>query len=73
MIATRLVVDGTMRRVSRDTSRQPADLNSAASFFQFVASRAGLDSNLSAALLSDYAQVLGHDADTHPRACGGHC
>ena len=63
MMSTRLVVDGTLRRVHTTGGRPSAtDLDSAASFFAFVANRAGLQNTAAAtSLLSDYAQVLGHD------------
>ena len=62
-MSTRLVVDGTLRRVHTTGGRPSAtDLDSAASFFAFVANRAGLQNTAAAtSLLSDYAQVLGHD------------
>ena len=58
----RLVVDGTMRRLGQH-EHAATDLTGAGEFFRFVAERAGLTSSSAAALLSDYAQVLGQGAD----------
>ena len=60
--SSRLVVDGTMRRVNTMTGRPgaPTDLNSAASFFAFVASRAGLARVLEAGAVEAHrVHVLG--------------
>lgn len=51
--SSRLVVDGTMRRVAvPGRSGGPTDLAAAAEFFQFVASRAGINSTAAAGLLT---------------------
>jgi len=65
MAATRLVVDGTMRRVTAGETTRPSFTNasgvdSAAEFFRFVARRAGLPLDRTAeVLIADYAMVLG--------------
>lgn len=69
MAQARLVVDGTMRRVAGTASNRggsPASLDSAASFFRFVAIRAGLPLATTAeALISDYIDAHGSEAEEH--------
>ena len=62
---TRLVVDGTMRRVANGaTSRRNggspiSDLAGAGEFFAYVAAAAGIDSLTASTLLNDYSSILG--------------
>ena len=64
-MATRLVVDGTLRRItgpefSSDGTHSTSSAASAAEFFRFVALRAGLPLESTAdVLIADYATVLG--------------
>ena len=67
---TRLVVDGTMRRVPNALNARRggangglSDLVSAGEFFAMVAARAGIDAHSASALMTDYSSILGQDPD----------
>ena len=73
---SRLVVDGTLRRVTGDAGRinggHHTDLHSAATFFRFVAERAGLNmASVAEDLINDYVHMLGGDTVDLDDAVGG--
>ena len=74
-MATRLVVDGTMRRVTgseRPSFGYASGVDSAAEFFRFVAMRAGLPLESTAdVLIADYAMVLGASDGLAEESTGG--